>query len=130
MAGSCGCVSVSAETVSGLKAILGGLSLGRGIPFPRCRLILDKTGPNVVAKPAIGALSRLRFGLRGDRFWLRLRRSSLLVENGDAPIFPASPRDHIAAVRTISTNELPVSPQATQARIGILQHRSRSRTGR
>jgi len=37
-----------------------------------------KTGPDVVAKPAIGALSRLRFGLRGDRFWLRLRRSSLL----------------------------------------------------
>ena len=34
MAGSCGWVSVSAETVSGLKAILGGLSLGRGIPFP------------------------------------------------------------------------------------------------
>jgi len=24
--------------VSGLKAILGGPSLGRGIPFPRCRL--------------------------------------------------------------------------------------------
>jgi hypothetical protein len=42
MAGSCGCVSVSAETVSGLKAILGGLSLGRGIPFPRCRSILDE----------------------------------------------------------------------------------------
>ena len=42
MAGSCGWVSVSAETVSGLKAILGGLSLGRGIPFPRCRLILDE----------------------------------------------------------------------------------------
>ena len=42
LAGSCGCVSVSAETVSGLKAILGGLSLGRGIPFPRCRLILDE----------------------------------------------------------------------------------------
>src|SRR3954467_10275065 len=77
-----------------------------------------KTGPDVVAKPAIGALSRLRFGLRADRFWLRLRRSSLLVENGDASIFPASSRDHIAAVRTISTNESPVSPQATQARIG------------
>jgi hypothetical protein len=30
------------ETVSGLKAILGGLSLGRRIPFPRCRSILDK----------------------------------------------------------------------------------------
>ena len=42
MAGSCGRVSVSAETVSGLKAILGGLSLGRGIPFPRCRSILDE----------------------------------------------------------------------------------------
>jgi hypothetical protein len=42
LAGSCGWVSVSAETVSGLKAILGGLSLGRGIPFPRCRLILDE----------------------------------------------------------------------------------------
>ena len=42
MAGFCGCVSVSAETVSGLKAILGGLSLGRGIPFPRCRSILDE----------------------------------------------------------------------------------------
>jgi hypothetical protein len=42
LAGCCGCVSVSAETVSGLKAILGGLSLGRGIPFPRCRLILDE----------------------------------------------------------------------------------------
>jgi hypothetical protein len=41
-----------------------------------------------------------------------------IVENGDASIFPASPRDHIAAVRTISTNESPVSPQATQARIG------------
>ena len=40
--GLCGCVSVSAETVSGLKAILGGLSLGRGIPFPRCRSILDE----------------------------------------------------------------------------------------
>jgi hypothetical protein len=48
LAGSCGWVSVSAETVSGLKAILGGLSLGRGIPFPRCRLILVKTGPDVV----------------------------------------------------------------------------------
>ena len=35
-------VSVSAEIVSGLKAILGGLSLGRGIPFPRCRSILDE----------------------------------------------------------------------------------------
>jgi hypothetical protein len=35
--GSCGCVSVSAETIPGLKAILGGLSLGGGIPFPRCR---------------------------------------------------------------------------------------------
>jgi hypothetical protein len=34
-----GCVSVSADTVSGLKAILGRLSLGRGIPFPRCRSI-------------------------------------------------------------------------------------------
>jgi hypothetical protein len=66
LAGCCGYVSVSAETVSGLKAILGGLSLGRGIPFPRCRLILDEAGPNVVAKPAIGALLRLRFGLRGD----------------------------------------------------------------
>ena len=42
MAGSCGWVSVSAETVSGLKAILGGMSLGRGIPFPRCRLIWDE----------------------------------------------------------------------------------------
>ena len=31
-----------AETVSGLKAILGVLSLGRGIPFPRCRSILDE----------------------------------------------------------------------------------------
>ena len=28
--------------LSGLKAIFGGLSLGRGIPFPRCRLILDE----------------------------------------------------------------------------------------
>ena len=37
--GSYGCVSVSVETISGLKVILGGLSLGRGIPFPRCRLI-------------------------------------------------------------------------------------------
>ena len=36
LAGFCGCVSVSAETVSGLNAILGGLSLGQGIPFPRC----------------------------------------------------------------------------------------------
>ena len=27
---------------SGLKAILGGLSLARGIPFPRCRSILDE----------------------------------------------------------------------------------------
>ena len=43
------------------------------------------------------------------RFW---------VSSGDAFIFPASPGDHIAAVRTISTNESPVSPQATQARIG------------
>src|SRR3981189_2620604 len=42
LARSCGCVSVSAETFSGLKAILGGLSLGRGIPFPRCRSILDE----------------------------------------------------------------------------------------
>ena len=33
-AGFCGCVSVSAETVSGLNAILGVLSLGRGIRFP------------------------------------------------------------------------------------------------
>jgi hypothetical protein len=41
LAGSCGCVSVSAETVSGLKANLSGLSLGRGIPFPRCRSILE-----------------------------------------------------------------------------------------
>jgi hypothetical protein len=49
MAGSCGCVSVSAETVSGLKAILGGLSLGRGIPFPRCRSILDEDWSDVVA---------------------------------------------------------------------------------
>ena len=85
-----------------------------------------KTGPNVVAKPAIGALLRLRFGLRGDRFWLRLRRSSLLIENGDALIFPASPRDHIAAVRTISTNESPVSPQATQARIGVFARSAHS----
>ena len=29
--------SVSAETVSGLNASLDRLSLGRGIPFPRCR---------------------------------------------------------------------------------------------
>jgi hypothetical protein len=42
LAGSCGCVLFSAETVSGLKAILGGLSLGRGIPFPRCRSILNE----------------------------------------------------------------------------------------
>jgi hypothetical protein len=35
--GFCGCVSVSAETVSGLNAIFGVLSLGRGISFPRCR---------------------------------------------------------------------------------------------
>jgi hypothetical protein len=49
MAGSCGWVSVSAETVSGLKAILGGLSLGRGIPFPRCRSILDEDRSDVVA---------------------------------------------------------------------------------
>ena len=42
LAGCCGYVSVSAETVFGLNAILGGLSLGRGIPFPRCRLILDE----------------------------------------------------------------------------------------
>jgi hypothetical protein len=28
--------------LSGLTAILGGLSLGRGIPFPRCRLLLDE----------------------------------------------------------------------------------------
>ena len=42
LAGSCGCLSVSAETFSGVKAILGGLSLGRGIPFPRCRSILDE----------------------------------------------------------------------------------------
>ena len=40
--GLCGCVSVSAETFSGLEAILGYLSLRRGIPFPRCRLILDE----------------------------------------------------------------------------------------
>ena len=39
LAGCCGCVSVSTETVSGLNLILGGLSLGRGIPFPRCRSI-------------------------------------------------------------------------------------------
>jgi hypothetical protein len=42
LAGSCGCLSVSAETFSGVKAILGGLALGRGIPFPRCRSILDE----------------------------------------------------------------------------------------
>src|SRR3954452_20173820 len=48
LAGICGCVSVSAETVSGLKAILGGLSLGRGIPFPRCRSILDEDWSDVV----------------------------------------------------------------------------------
>ena len=45
LAGFCGCVLVSAETVSGLNAILGVLSLGRGISFPRCRSILDKTDP-------------------------------------------------------------------------------------
>jgi hypothetical protein len=45
LAGSCGCVSVSAETVSGLKAILGSLSLGRGIPFPRiCGPLLTAHG--------------------------------------------------------------------------------------
>src|SRR6478735_2138654 len=49
LARSCDWVSVSAETVSGLKAILGGLSLGRGIPFPRCRLILDEDWSHVVA---------------------------------------------------------------------------------
>ena len=43
LAGFCGCVWVSAETVSGLNAILGVVSLGRGISFPRCRSILDKT---------------------------------------------------------------------------------------
>ena len=37
LAGIRGCVSVSADTVSGLNAILRGLSLCRGIPFPRCR---------------------------------------------------------------------------------------------
>jgi hypothetical protein len=37
LAGFCGCVPVSADTVSGLNAILRGLSLCRGIPFPRCR---------------------------------------------------------------------------------------------
>jgi len=40
--GLCGCVSVSANTVFGLNAILGRLSPGRGIPFPRCRSILDE----------------------------------------------------------------------------------------
>jgi hypothetical protein len=38
LVGFCGCVSVSADAVSGLNAILGGLSLGRGISFPRCRM--------------------------------------------------------------------------------------------
>ena len=80
--------------------------MSRGIPT------LDHVHVDVIFMLAVGAC----FGLRGDRFWLRLRRWSLLVENGDALIFPASPRDHIAAVRTISINESPVSPQATQAR--------------
>jgi hypothetical protein len=44
LAGFCGCVSVSADTVSGLKAILGVLSLGGGIPFPRCRSICPLAG--------------------------------------------------------------------------------------
>ena len=43
LAGFSGCVWVSAETVSGLNAILGVVSLGRGISFPRCGSILDKT---------------------------------------------------------------------------------------
>ena len=40
--------SFSAETLSGLKANLPGLSLGREIPFPRCRSHSKAaTGPNI-----------------------------------------------------------------------------------
>ena len=58
LAGFCGCVSVSADTVSGLKAILGRLSLGRGIPFPRCRSIWP-------AQPDHGAGACLTAGTTG-----------------------------------------------------------------
>jgi hypothetical protein len=78
MAGSCGWVSVSAETVSGLKAILGGLSLGRGIPFPRCRSILDeedpanggndaRAGSSIGHEPSSVRLLRARVRLPRDR---------------------------------------------------------------
>jgi hypothetical protein len=57
--GPCGCVSVSAKTISGLKMILGGLSLGRGIPFPRCRSIqLGQSFRRCVKPPAPGASTR------------------------------------------------------------------------
>ena len=48
-----------------------------------------KTGPNVVAKPAIGALLRLRFGLRGDRFW----------PEGDFGRFVSGPRNPVSSMQ-------------------------------
>jgi hypothetical protein len=42
LAGSCGCAFGVRGARSGLKAILGGLSLGRGISFPQCSLILGR----------------------------------------------------------------------------------------
>ena len=49
LAGFCGCVSVWTETVSDLNLVLDGLSLGRGIPFPRCRSIFETW--NLIAGP-------------------------------------------------------------------------------
>ena len=60
LAGCCGCVSVSAETVSGLKAILGGLSLGQGILFPMqdvLRLGRFNQEPAGPGEPSVGVLN-------------------------------------------------------------------------
>ena len=82
MAGSCGCVSVSAETVSGLKAILGGLSLGRGIRFPRCML---KAARPYLASIAVTSTS---IAMLGHANWLTTRN----VEAGIGAFPKASPR--------------------------------------
>jgi hypothetical protein len=60
LARCCGCVSVSAETVSGLKAILGGLSLGQGNLLPMqdvLRLGRFNQEPAGPGEPSVGVLN-------------------------------------------------------------------------
>jgi hypothetical protein len=76
LAGFYGYVSVSADTVSGPNAILGGLSLGRGIPFPRCRMSSGKADVLLAAvDPDLPRKGR-HPALAGRRRWVSSPNSS------------------------------------------------------